>query len=90
MTCPDPQCECHGQTVTGRNRNEDGTLTPRTTCPVCGEGLVVAPAAAEPDWIERKTAELLARAKRSPYFRHWDVALAISVAHWCDPLPYRT
>lgn len=40
MTCPNPRCEIHGQTVTGRNRNEDGTLMPRTTCPVCGEALV--------------------------------------------------
>lgn len=58
---------------------------------------------APPDWIETNTAHLLARATRTPYFRDviadakaiqetdavvWDVALAISVRYWCDPLPY--
>lgn len=51
------------------------------------------------DWIETKTAELLARAKRSQFFADviadalhiekrdalvWDVALAISVNYWCS------
>jgi DNA-binding XRE family transcriptional regulator len=40
MTCANPTCECHGQPITGRTRQEDGSLTPRTTCPVCGEELV--------------------------------------------------
>jgi hypothetical protein len=49
-----------------------------------------------PDWIERKTAELLKRARRSGYFADvirdaehfeaqghvWDVALAISLSYW--------
>ena len=58
---------------------------------------------AQPDWIETQTAALLARAKRSPYYRNvvadaqaihdrdavvWDVALAIAVRYWCSPLPY--
>ena len=52
-----------------------------------------------PDWIERKTAELIAQAKRSRYFheiitdaqyfeRHdgfvWDVCLAIACRYWCN------
>ncbi len=52
------------------------------------------------DWIEKKTAELLASAKRSGYFSDviddakwladsegyaWDVALAISCKYWCSP-----
>jgi len=56
-----------------------------------------------PDFIECKTGELLARAKRSPYFTDiiadaedlerrfalvWDICLAISVSYWCDPLPH--
>ena len=55
-----------------------------------------------PDWIERKTGELLARAKRSPYFREviedaryfeardgyvWDVCLSIACRYWCSALP---
>jgi hypothetical protein len=58
---------------------------------------------AKPDWIERNTAALLARAQRSPYFADviadaqdihdrdalaWDVALAIAVRYWCNALPY--
>jgi len=53
-----------------------------------------------PDFVERKTAELLARAKRSGFFADaiadaehfhaegyvWDVALALSVNYWAwDP-----
>lgn len=51
----------------------------------------------EPCWVERKTAELLAKAKRSGFFRDvisdaehfasegyaWDVALAMSCEYWC-------
>jgi len=55
-----------------------------------------------PDWIERKTAELLARAKRSQFFRDiiqdaryfeshdgyaWDVCLSIACRYWCNALP---
>lgn len=50
------------------------------------------------DWIERQTAKLLAKAKRSGYFREviqdakhfesqgyvWDVALAIACGYWCS------
>lgn len=51
------------------------------------------------DWIEKKTDELLAQAKRSRFFGEiisdarriesdeavvWDVALARSVDYWCD------
>ena len=49
------------------------------------------------DWVEAKTAELLAAAKRSGFFKDaiadakhfesegyaWDVALAISCEFWC-------
>lgn len=42
MICPNPQCEIHGQQITGRTRQDDGTLSPRETCPVCGEGLVAS------------------------------------------------
>jgi hypothetical protein len=51
-----------------------------------------------PDWIEKKTAELLASAKRSGFFKDairdakffaeqgyaWDVALAMSCKYWCS------
>jgi hypothetical protein len=54
-------------------------------------------AAAKPDWVELKTARLLAAAKRSGFFRDcirdaeafaadgyvWDVALAMSCEFWC-------
>ena len=53
----------------------------------------------QPDWLERKTAELLARANRSPYFADiiadaldierrdayvWEVCLGKSVDYWCS------
>ena len=51
-----------------------------------------------PDWIETKTAELLAAGRRSGYFAQmiqdakyfeeegyvWDVALAMSAAYWTN------
>lgn len=54
-----------------------------------------------PDWIETKTAQLLAAARRSGFFasviadaKHfaaegfaWDVALAMSCRYWCGSLP---
>lgn len=50
------------------------------------------------DWVEKKTAELLAKAKRSGFFRDviddakqfeqdgyvWDVALEIACRYWCS------
>lgn len=57
------------------------------------------PSILKPDFIERKTAELLAKAKRSGYFQsiiddakwlheqdgyQWDVALAIACKYWCS------
>lgn len=50
------------------------------------------------DWIEAKTAELLAKARRSGFFEGviadakwfaeqgyvWDVALALSCKYWCS------
>lgn len=53
---------------------------------------------AGPDWVETKTAALLAAAKRSGFFANairdaqffaadgyaWDVALAISCGYWCS------
>jgi hypothetical protein len=50
------------------------------------------------DWIEKTTADLLAKAKRSGYFAHviedaicfekqgyvWDVALKLSCNYWCS------
>lgn len=52
----------------------------------------------EIDWVEKKTAKLLAKAKRSGFFRDvindaqhferegyvWDVALEIACRYWCS------
>lgn len=41
MRCQNERCELYGQDITAQNREEDGSLSPRETCPVCGEGLVL-------------------------------------------------
>lgn len=40
MRCSNERCELYGQDITARNREDDGSLSPRATCPVCGEVLV--------------------------------------------------
>lgn len=40
MICVNQHCELHGQQITGRNRGDDGSLSARETCPVCGEALL--------------------------------------------------